>query len=223
VVVPLIALEVVFLGANLLKLLDGGYVPLGMAGLLSLMMLTWIRGTSFVYAKAHRESVPLEELVHIMCRSKPLKAKGTAVFLTSDATAAPSALLHNIKHNGVVHEQNLITTIEVADVPRVRDEERVRIEPIQDSFVRIFLTFGYMEEPNVPRALALARKDGIKFEIMSTSFFLSRRTFRASRSAGLPLWQDYLYIAMAKSAADVSSFYRLPTNRVLELGQQFIV
>ena len=94
---------------------------------------------------------------------------------------------------------------------------------MQDSFVRVFLTFGYMEEPNVPRALALARKDGIKFEIMSTSFFLSRRTFRASRSAGLPLWQDYLYIAMAKSAADVSSFYRLPTNRVLELGQQFIV
>ena len=142
---------------------------------------------------------------------------------TSDATAAPSALLHNIKHNGVVHEQNLITTVEVADVPRVPDEERVRIERIQDSFIRVFLTFGYMEEPNVPRALALARKDGIKFEIMSTSFFLSRRTFRASRSAGLPLWQDYLYIAMAKSAADVSSFYRLPTNRVLELGQQFIV
>ena len=158
-----------------------------------------------------------------MCRSKPLQAKGTAVFLTSDPTAAPSALLHNLKHNGVLHEQNLIVTIEVAETPRVRDAERVRIEPLQDSFIRVFLTFGYMEEPNVPKALALAKKKGLKLEIMSTSFFLSRRSFRPTSHAGLPLWQDYLYVTMARSAADMSSFYCLPSNRVVELGQQFIV
>lgn len=223
VVLPLISLELVFLGANLLKVLDGGYIPLGMAAGLSFLMWTWVRGTSFVYAKARAESVPLDELVKIMCRSKPLQAKGTAVFLTSDPTVAPSALLHNIKHNGVLHEQNLITTVQIADVPRVPDDERVRIEPIEGSFVRVFLTFGYMEEPNVPRAFARAKKDGLKFEIMSTSFFLSRRTFRVSPHAGLPLWQDYFYIAMARSASNASDFYRLPTNRVLELGQQFVV
>ena len=223
VIAPFIALELVFLGANLLKVLDGGYVPLGMAALLSLLMWTWLRGTSLVYAKAHKASVPLDDLVRMMCRSKPLRTKGTAVFLTSDVTVAPSALLHNIKHNGVLHEQNLITTIQVADVPRVANEERVRVEHMQDSFKRVFLTFGYMEVPNVPKALALVKRDGIKLEIMSTSFFLSRRTFRASPNTGMPLWQDHLYIAMARSAADASSFYRLPTNRVVELGQQFVV
>lgn len=224
VIVPLISLELVFLGANLLKVVDGGYVPLGMAAVLSFLMWTWLRGTTLVHAKAHRESVPLEDLVKIMCRSKPLQAKGTAVFLTSDVSVAPSALLHNIKHNGVVHELNLIATVQVADVPRVPAGERVRFESIQDTFMKVYLTFGYMEEPNVPKALAqAAKKEGLKLEIMSTSFFLSRRTFRASPNAGLPLWQDYFYIAMARSAADASSYYRLPTNRVLELGQQFVV
>lgn len=224
VVAPLIGLELVFLGANLLKVFDGGYVPLGMAALLCFLMWTWLRGTALVYAKAHRERVPLQDLIKIMRRSKPLKARGTAVFLTSDATAAPSALLHNIKHNGVLHEQNMIATVQVAEVPRVSEEDRVRIEPMQGSFVKVFLTFGYMEEPNVPRALAqTAKENGLQLEIMSTSFFLSRRTLRASPDAGLPLWQDFFYIAMARSAADVSDYYKLPTNRVLELGQQYVV
>jgi len=198
-------------------------VPLGMAAVLSLLMWTWIRGTGITYAKTRRDAVSLDELLRMLCRSSPLRTKGTAVFLTADASIAPSALLHNLKHNGVLHEQNLILTIRNANRPRVPEEERVRIEELSPSFKRVLLTFGYMEEPNVPKALALARKQGLKFEIMSTSFFLSRRVFRASSHAGLPLWQDYLYITMARSATDASSFYCLPTNRVIELGQQFIV
>ncbi|WP_245413596.1 potassium transporter Kup [Mangrovicella endophytica] len=223
VILPLILLELVFLGSNLLKLFDGGYVPLGLAAALTVLMWTWIRGTAIVYAKARRDSVALDDLARMLTRSHPLEARGTAVFLTSDATVAPSCLLHNLKHNGVLHEQNLILTINYANTPRVSEEERVKVEPLVDSFQRVSLTFGYMEEPNVPKALAAAKKKGLKFEIMSTSFFLSRRSLRRSPHAGMPLWQDDLYILMAQSAADASSFYRLPTNRVVEMGQQFTV
>jgi KUP system potassium uptake protein len=223
IIAPLIGLEFVFLSSNLLKFLDGGYVPLGMAAALCAVMWVWIRGTTITYAKAQKDPVSLNDLIQMLNRSKPLRTKGTAVFLTADATHAPSALLHNLKHNGVLHERNIILTVQVAGTPRVPDDERVQIEPMPDSFTRIFLTYGYMEEPNVPKGLAVARRQGLRFEIMSTSFFLSRRTFRASSHVGLPLWQDHFYITMARFAADPSSFYRLPTNRVVELGQQFVI
>ena len=220
---PLLLLELVFLGANLLKVLDGGYVPLGMAAALSVLMWTWIRGTRIVYAKAHRESIKITDLAGLMDRSKPFRTKGTAVFLTSDPEIAPTALLHNMKHNGVLHEQNLVVTIKITNPPHVAEAERVRVEPLPDSFTRVFLTFGFMDDPNVPRALASAKKKGLRFEIMSTSFFLSRRTFKASAHSGMPLWQDGIYIALTRFAADASSFYSLPMNRTVEMGQQYVV
>ena len=123
----------------------------------------------------------------------------------------------------MLHARNVIVTVTVATTPRVPDDERVAIEPLGDDFIRVRLSFGYMEQPNVPRALALAKKDGVKFDIMSTSFFLNRRSFRPSPSSGMPLWQDQLFIAMTKAATDATGFYRLPSNRVLELGQVFVV
>jgi KUP system potassium uptake protein len=223
VVLPFILIEFIFLGSNMLKVLDGGYAPLGLAAVLSLIMWTWIRGTRIAYSKAHRESIALTDLTRMLERSKPMRARGTAVFLTSDTTLAPSALMHNLKHNGVIHERNIIMTIKVENTPRVAPEDRVQIEEVSELFTRVFLTFGYMEEPNVPKALSLAKKKGLKFEIMSTSFFLSRRAFRATSANGMPLWQDRLYISMALSAADTSGFYCLPTNRVVEMGQQFTI
>ncbi|WP_152045969.1 potassium transporter Kup [Aureimonas psammosilenae] len=223
VVIPFITVESIFLGSNLLKVLDGGYAPLGMALVLTVIMWTWMRGTRIVYAKARRESIALNDLTHMLERSQPMRARGTAVFLTSDTQMAPSALMHNLKHNGVLHERNIILTIIVENSPRVALEDRVRIEPASELFTRVFLTFGYMEEPNVPKALSLAKKKGLKFEIMSTSFFLSRRVFRATANVGMPQWQDRLYISMAISAADTSNYYCLPTNRVVEMGQQFTI
>lgn len=221
VAAPFIVIEIIFLSSNMLKFFDGGYAPLAMATVLSLIMWTWVRGTRIVYGKAHRESIALDDLTRMLERSKPMRARGTAVFLTSDTELAPSALMHNLKHNGVIHERNIILTILVENTPRVPLSERVRIEPVSELFTRVFLTFGFMEEPNVPKALSLAKKKGLKFEIMSTSFFLSRRAFRATSQNGMPLWQDRLYISMALSAADSSGFYCLPTNRVVEMGQQF--
>jgi KUP system potassium uptake protein len=223
VVTPMLTLEVVFLGANLMKVVDGGYVPLVLGGVVGVLMTTWVRGTEIVRRKAHAQSVPLDALIPMLERSEPARVTGCAVFLTSDPDGAPSALLHNLKHNRVLHTRNIIVTVGAATTPRVPDDERVTVEPLGDDFTRVRITFGYMEQPNVTRALALARKEGVKFDIMNTSFFLSRRSFRPSAEGGMPLWQDKLFIGMTKAASDASGFYRLPSNRVLELGQQLIV
>jgi KUP system potassium uptake protein len=146
-----------------------------------------------------------------------------AIFLTADPDTAPSALLHSLKHYKVLHEKNAILTIRSATIPRVPDEDRVRIEIIDESFSTITLRFGYMEEPNIPRALVLCRKKGFKFDIMSTSFFLSRRSIKPSTRSGMPLWQDQLFIAMANSASDASGYFHLPTGRVVEIGAQISV
>ena len=224
VLVPLAAIEVSFFGANLLKFFHGGYVPVFLALALALAMATWVRGTSIVYKKAHTSSTEVPSLIEMLEKSKSvMRAPGTAVFLTSDPENAPSALLHNLKHNHVLHERNILLSVSVATTPRVPEDERLSIEHLSDDFIRLFVGYGYMEEPNVPRALGLARKLGVKFDIMATSFFLSRRSFRASRETGMPLWQDHLFITLSKSGTDAASFYRLPSNRVVELGEVFVI
>jgi KUP system potassium uptake protein len=148
---------------------------------------------------------------------------GTAVFLSAAPDSAPTALLHSLKHYKVLHEANVILTIVVEDIPRVRREDRVHIEPLGDSFMRVILHFGFMERPNVPKALAIARKAGWNFDIMSTSFFLSRRSVRPDAKSGMPMWQDKLFIFLAQNADDASSYFQLPTDRVVEIGTQVTV
>ncbi|MEI2687203.1 MAG: potassium transporter Kup [Cypionkella sp.] len=223
VVAPIITIELFFLGANAMKIIDGGYVPIIMAGTVCLLMWTWVRGTRHVQQKAHDQAVSLTNLIGMLKKSHPTSVPGTAVFLTSDPETAPSALMHNLKHNHVLHQQNFIVTVGVATTPKVSDADRLVIERLSDSFLRMKLTFGYMETPNVPRALILARKKGEKFDIMTTSFFLNRRTFRTSRNAGLPFWQERIFLSLTKSASDATDFYCLPSNRVVEMGQQLAI
>src|SRR6185437_12834821 len=134
-----------------------------------------------------------------------------------------TALLHNLKHNKVLHEHNVILTIKVEDTPRVPASERVELVPIDALFTRCTLHFGFMERPNVPKALALARKRGLHFDIMSTSFFLSRRSLKASAHSGMPAWQDRLFIGLARSANDATDYFQIPTGRVVEVGTQVAV
>ncbi len=224
VMAPILFLELIFLGSNLIKVMDGGWVPLLMAASLATMVWTWIRGTAYVQRKARLTAVNLETLLTSIQNSKRLStAPSTAIYLTSDPDMAPTALMHNIKHNHVLHERNLIVTVTVANTPYVNDTDRVQIEKLGDRFSKIRVSFGYMEEPNVPKALILARKQGEKFEIMSTSFFLNRRSFRSGKNEGLPIWQEGLFVAMTKSASNATDFYRLPANRVIELGQQLTI
>jgi len=224
VIGPLLLIELVFLAANGTKFLDGGYIPVLMAAVICLLMWTWLRGSAHVLRQSRRHSVSIESLTQMVGKSKRLQdVSGTAVFLTADPEVAPAALMHNIKHNQVLHAQNLIVGVTVATVPYVDEAQRLVITPINDRFTRIDLVFGYMEETNIPKALALGRRRGIKFDIMSTSFFLNRRSFKSDPKRGLPAWQEKLFIALTRNAADATSFYRLPTNRVIELGQQLVI
>jgi KUP system potassium uptake protein len=223
VLLPIFVIELMFLSSNLMKLPDGGYVPVLMAATSCFVIWTWVRGTKHVQKKAHDSAVELSKLIKMLEKSHPIEVPGTAVFLTQDPDTAPSALLHNLKHNRVLHSQNFIVTVGVATTPKVNDENRITMERMSPNFLKVQLTFGYMETPNVPRALALARRRGEKFDIMTTSFFLNRRTFRSARNHGLPFWQERIFISLTKSASDATAFYCLPSNRVVELGQQLAI
>jgi len=226
VLTPLVALELVFLGANLVKIHDGGYVPILIASAFTLIMWTWRRGTRILMEKTRHTDIPLQAFVSSIERKSehsPASVPGTAIFLTSDPESAPAALLHNLKHNHVLHDKNVILTIRTVNKPRVSQEQRYTVEKISDRFSRVELRFGFMEAQNVSQALAALRKSGLKFDIMSTSFYLGRRKLVPDAKSGMPQWQDRLFIALANAAADPSDYFRLPANRVVELGSHVII
>jgi KUP system potassium uptake protein len=222
-VVPLVIVDVMFFSANLLKLFDGAWVPLLFGIAMVVLIWTWRRGVAILIKKTRRIEVPLQDLIQSLEKRPPHIVKGTAVFLTSDPNFVPTALLHNLKHNKVLHEHNVILTIETAQTPRVDPTERVRMENISEKFSIVTLRFGFMESPNVPKALVIARKLGWQFDIMSTSFFVSRRSLKASAHSGMPAWQDRLFIALSRSANDAIDYFQIPTGRVVEVGTQVII
>ncbi len=222
-ILPFFVVDVTFFSANLLKLLEGAWVPILFGTTMVLIILTWRRGSGILISKTRRSEVPLDTLFRSLEKKPPHIVPGTAVFLTSDPEFTPTALLHNLKHNKVLHESNVVLTVITADTPRVDESERVRITPLSEHFSRVTLKFGYMEQPNIPKALAVARKQGWQFDIMSTSFFLSRRSLRPSPQSGMPGWQDRLFIALARSASDATDFFQIPTGRVVEVGTQVTV
>ncbi|MBR1121809.1 potassium transporter Kup [Bradyrhizobium lablabi] len=222
-IVPFVVIDMTFFAANLLKLLEGAWVPLLFGLLMVAMIWTWRRGAAILVAKTRRIEVPLADLIKSLEKRPPHIVKGTAVFLTSDPSFVPTALLHNLKHNKVLHEQNVILTIETAETPRVDLAERVKMETISDKFSTVRLRFGFMESPNVPKALVIARKHGWQFDIMATSFFVSRRSLKPSAQSGMPQWQDHLFIAMSRSANDATDYFQIPTGRVVEVGTQVTI
>ncbi len=218
-----IALDLTFISSNLLKIPDGAWLPLVLGAAMVVIMWTWTRGSQILTEKTRRDSVPMVELSEILKARAPHRAPGTAIFLTSDPTMAPVALMHNLKHNKVLHEKNIILTIDTAETPRVTDQDRIAIEPVNDDFKKIVITYGFMESPNLPKALGLCRKLGLKFDIMATSFFLGRRSVVPSAQSGMPLWQDKLFIFLMKNSANPTDFYKIPPGRVVELGTQVTV
>jgi len=220
---PFLFIDFTFLSANLLKIVDGGWMPLALGAFVMTIMYTWRRGSRLLFEKTRRQETPLESLVKSLENKPPARVPGTAVFLTSDPVSAPTALLHSLKHYKVLHEKNVILTIETADAPRVDAGERVRIQPVGKTFSRIVLRFGFMETPNVPKALAIARKLGWQFDIMSTSFFLSRRSLKPATQSGMPRWQDRLFIGLTRLANDATDYFQIPTGRVVEVGTQVTI
>ena len=212
-----------FFLANIVKIFEGGWVSITVACLMGLIMGTWIRGTRYLFDKTRRNEIPLDFLAANLLKKKPHLVPGTAVFLTSDPLSAPTALMHSLKHYKVLHEQNVILSVVTAPQPVVSDSDRVKMETVNELFMRVTLTFGYMEQPNIPRALAICRKRGWKFDIMTTSFFLSRRSLKASPNSGMPVWQDRLFIGLARTAADATEYFQIPTGRVVEIGTQVAI
>jgi KUP system potassium uptake protein len=222
-VIPLVIVDFTFFSANMLKLFEGAWVPLLFGIAMVMLIITWQRGTRILLNKTRKSEVPLTTLLKSLEKKPPHIVAGTAVFLTSHPEFAPTALLHNLKHNKILHEHNVILTIITTDTPRVRDEDRVTIVPVSPRFSQVSLKFGYMESPNVPKALAIARRQGWQFDIMSTSFFLSRRALKPATRSDLPRWQDRLFIGLARSASDATDFFQIPTGRVVEVGTQVTV
>src|SRR5262245_2201516 len=222
-ILPFLAIDLTFLSANLLKVFAGGWAQLATGGAVVPGPYPWRRARRLLFEKTRRLETPLDALVQSLERKPPQHVPGTAVFLTSDPQSAPTALLHSLKHYKVLHEQNVILTIHNEHIPHVDPEERVRIEPVGRTFSRIYLRFGFMDAPNVPKALAIARKHGWQFDIMSTSFFLSRRALKPAAQSGMPRWQDRLFIALARSANDATDYFQIPTGRVVEVGTQVTI
>jgi len=220
---PFLFIDLTFLSANLLKVVEGGWMPLALGAMVMVIMYTWRRGSRLLFEKTRKQEMPLKSLVDNLEKKPPHIVRGTAVFFTSDPEFAPTALLHSLKHYKVLHEKNVILTVTAADTPRVAEDDRVEITPVSPHFSRVVLRFGFMETPNVPRALAIARKHGWQFDIMSTSFFLSRRLLKPAAHSGMPRWQDRLFIGLTRFANDATDYFQIPTGRVVEVGTQVTV
>ena len=220
---PISVMDTAFLASNMFKIPDGGWVPLAFGAGLVIVMWTWSRGVRILSDKTRDESVPLATVIGSLARHPLYRQRGTAMFLTANPDVAPVALMHNLKHNKVLHEHNVILTVETAETPRVKQADRIRISPINADFKKVTLAYGFMESPNVPKALTLCRKMGLKFDIMSTSFFLGRRSVVPDVRSMMPLWQDHLFIFLLKNAANPTDFFKIPPGRVVELGTQITV
>lgn len=220
---PFILIEFAFLAANSLKIAEGGWAPLALGFFIVTAMATWVRGAKILSDKTRRTEVQLQDLLTTLETSNLPHVPGTAVFLTTDPDYAPTALLHNLKHNKVLHEQNVILTVRNLDTPYVASGDCLEFQRLSEHFIRVIISCGFMETPNIPRTLTLCRKEGFKFEIMNTSFFLSHRSIKSDPKSGMPPWQDQLFIFLAQSSNKATEFFRIPTDRVVEVGTQVTV
>jgi len=221
VILPLLLLDLFFFGANILRIYEGGWVPLIVAFGAGLLIVTWVRGRKLLLAIDQSQAIELEELARMLRARPPERVPGLAIFLSSDMAAAPSALLHNLKHNKILHERNLALTINTVNSPVVPAAKRLDMTNIDENFTRAILSYGFMESPDIPRDLAYALRHGSnKLEPMQTSYFIGRSTLRPSKHSGMPFWQDLLFIFLYRNASDPTDFYRIPPNRVVELGSQ---
>ncbi len=223
VVVPLLLIEQAFFTANILKVMEGGWLPLLMAAILFVIMWTWVRGYDLLSKKIRREDTDLAWLTRKLTAKPPLRVPGTAVFLSADTDLAPTCLMHNLKHNRVLHERNIILTIKTEAVPRVQRHERVEIDRTDPLFTKVTAHYGFMETPNVPKIFETCRRKDLNLEVGNTSFFLSRRSLRLAHESELPRWQQRLFLALARSAEDATVYFRIPMDRAVEVGTQVAV
>jgi KUP system potassium uptake protein len=220
VVLPLLVIDFLFLASNSLKVPEGGWFPLLIGVVVFTLLTTWKRGRALLMDRLAEDSMPLDIFIESIGASPPPRVPGTAVFLTSTVDRVPHALLHNLKHNKVLHDRVLFLTIHTQDFPRVPAAERVRLSELGCAFWRMDAYYGFAEDPDVPELLEATAKSGFDFDMMETSFFVSRETLIASVAPGMALWRERLFVSMSKMAVKATDFFHIPTNRVVELGTQ---
>ncbi|WP_434385869.1 potassium transporter Kup [Melittangium boletus] len=209
-----------FFGANAVKIAAGGWFPLVLALCVFTLMTTWKRGRDILATRLRTSSMPLQQLLGSFGDHPPVRVPGTAIFMTGNPEGTPPALLHNLKHNKVIHEQVMLLTIASEDVPHVPPEERVEVIRLEEGFVRVISRYGFMENPSIPDILKRGREKGLQFNLMSTSFFLGRETLIPSKKPGMAMWREALFAWMSRNARSATSYFRIPPNRVVELGAQ---
>jgi KUP system potassium uptake protein len=220
---PLLLIEQAFLTANLLKIPEGGWLPLLVGGTVALLVLTWVRGARSLTRSTRKNEAELEWLVRKIEAKPPHRVPGTAVFLTADPNSAPTSLMHNLKHNRVLHERNIILSIKTEDVPRVQRHERIEVDTVAGTFIRVIARYGFMETPSVPKIVEHCRRKDLNIDMAATSFFLSRRSLKTTLKSELPRWQERLFIWLAGRAEDATEYFRIPSDRVVEVGTQVTV
>ena len=218
-----LTIDLSFLGANAVKVPDGGWFPLTLGLIIFTLMTTWKRGRELLGQRLRVGAISIENLLESFREHPPTRVSGTAIFMTGNAEAAPSALLHNLKHNKVLHEQTVLLTIQTQDVPHVPASERVEVEPLEPlelGLKRVYARYGFMEDPSVPDILKRMREAGLQFNLMGTSFFLGRETLLVTKKPGMARWREALFVWMSHNARSATSFFRIPPNRVVEMGTQ---
>ncbi|MGE5088558.1 MAG: potassium transporter Kup [Candidatus Levyibacteriota bacterium] len=220
VTAPLLVVDLTFLASNSLKIPDGGWFPLAIGGAVFTLLTTWKRGRAILMMRLAEDAMPLDLFIQSIEASPPTRVPGTAVFLTSTADRVPHALLHNLKHNKVLHERVIFLTIVTKDIPYVAERDRTEIKALGCEFYQMTASYGFKDEPDVPGLLEDCGRRGFAFDMMETSFFVSRETLIATVSPGMALWREKLFVSMSKNATKASEFFHVPTNRVVELGTQ---
>jgi KUP system potassium uptake protein len=212
--------DLAFLTANADKVEHGGWFPLVLGSVIFILMATWRRGRELVVREIKHGGLALEPFISSIVAHPPLRVPGTAVFLTANQEGVPHALLHNLKHNKVLHERNVMLTVETVDTPVAEPDERMEVDPLGDNFFRVTLRFGFAEDPDVPQALEAVNQCGMPFDMMDTTFFLSRESIVATDRPGMALWRDKLFAFMQRNAIPATAFFQIPGNRLIELGTQ---
>jgi KUP system potassium uptake protein len=213
-------IDVAFFGANALKVLQGGWVTLGVALLLFTLMTTWKTGRRLVAERLTARAIPLPAFLATVESMQPVRVPGTAVFMTAQPTGTPPALAHNLQYNKVLHKHVVVLTVSTAQQPHVSAEERVSVEQLGHDLFNVRVQYGFMEDPDVPDALAQARQQGLVLDPSDLTYFLGRETIIVSRRKGMALWREKLFVLMARNAVRATAFFRLPPERVVELGVQ---
>jgi KUP system potassium uptake protein len=215
-----VIVDFAFFSANVIKIIDGGWFPLVLGLAVFSLLSTWKSGRALLYEKLLQDSMPLDAFIRSLDYGGPHRVEGTGIFMTTNANGVPRAMLHNLLHNKVLHERVILLTVLVEDVPRVPEIDRVEVHALKQGFYQVIVRYGFKDDPDIPAALTMCEPFGIAYEPMETSFFLGRETIVPHHIPAMPIWREVLFIWMFRNADTATAFFKIPTNRVVELGTQ---